>query len=312
MAGIMGTGSDTTAKRASGRPLALAAEAVRLPAAWQSELRLCAAVVLCLATLWFVDLSELRGHLARLSLQTVAGMIALHCVIVVLTALRFARIARGAGATVSTRDAFRLTFGSTLANMLLPTSLAGDAGRVWLIQRHGLTARSALGVGVFDRVIGLASLGLVVLGGALFAPSLAPLAGPVSLVLFVLVSAAGLAAAIHLGRAGLVAATVGYSLAAHAVSIAIAYVFLLEQPADVGLAELAALFPAVLLAASIPVSVGGWGTRELAAAAAFGVVGMDATVAIALAFAFGVTQTVAAGIGSAVLWPLGASRGATR
>lgn len=312
MVGRMGTGADTTVKRASGRPLALAAETALQPAAWRSELRLGVAVALCLAALWLVDLSALQGHLARLSWQTVAGMIALHCVIVILTALRFARIARGAGATVSTRDALRLTFGSTLANMLLPTSLAGDAGRVWLIQRHGLTARSALGVGVFDRVVGLASLGLVVLGGALFVPSLAPLTGPVPLVLLVLVSVAGLAVAIRLGRAGLVAAAVAYSLAAHAVSIAIAYVFLLEQPADVGLAELAALFPAVLLAASIPVSIGGWGTRELAAAAAFGVVGMDATVAIALAFAFGVTQTVAAGIGTAVLWPLGASRRATR
>lgn len=301
----MGTGSDTTGKRAFGRPLAV--DAARLPATRQSKLRLGAAVALCLAALSFVDLSELRGHLARLSWQTVAGMIALHGVIVVLTALRFAWIVRGAGATVPTMDAMRLTFGSTLANMMLPTSLAGDAGRVWLIRQYGLTSRSALGVGVFDRVIGLASLGLVVLGGTLFVPSLAPLGGSAFLLLLGLVSAAGLAAAIRLERAKLVAATVGYSLAAHAVSIAIAYLFLLDQPADLGLAELAVLFPAVLLAASIPVSVGGWGTRELAAAAAFGVVGMDATVAFALAFAFGVTQTVAAGIGSAVLWPLRAA-----
>lgn len=303
----MSTGCDTTARRALSRWLALAADGARLSETRQTVLKLGAAVALCLAALWFVDLSELRGHLARLSWQTMVGMLALHGVIVVLTALRFASIARGVGAIVSTRDAVRLTFGSTLANMVLPTSLAGDAGRVWLIRRHGLTTKSALGVGVFDRVIGLASLGLVVLGGTLVAPSLVPLGGAVSLFLLGLVLAAGLVAAIRLECADLIAATVVYSLAAHTVSIAIAYLFLLDQPTDLGLAELAVLFPAVLLAASIPVSVGGWGTRELAAAAAFGVVGMDASVAIALAFAFGITQTLAAGLGTAVFWSLGAS-----
>ncbi|MEM8931006.1 MAG: lysylphosphatidylglycerol synthase domain-containing protein, partial [Acidobacteriota bacterium] len=71
------------------------------------------------------------------------------------------------------------------------------------------------------------------------------------------------------------------SLVGHGISIVIALLFLRDQGADVAVGAVVALFPAVLFAASIPVSIGGWGTRELAAAAAFGTIGLAEPLAVA-------------------------------
>ena len=278
---------------------------------WRAMLRFAGFLTLILAALMFVDTSQIKDHLARMSWRTLALMTGLHVVIILLAAWRFAYIAQRAGATISVLAANRLTFASTLANLLLPTSLAGDAGRVVLVRRYGLSLKGAVAVGVFDRVIGLASLGAVVLLGSLIAPALLPIwgvaaivGGCLALTGFILIrsrNSGGMFAGRGAQTVRVMLVTVSLSIAAHVVSILIAYVFLHDQPVSVGIGALSILFPVVLLAASIPVSVGGWGTREIAAAGAFGAIGLEPSVAIAMAFMFGVTQVFAAGLGTAVL-----------
>ena len=274
-------------------------------------LRLVGFVCLALVAVFFFDTGPVLVHLAAVSGSALAFMIGLHVVIILLVSWRFAILARAAGAHIHIVEANRLTFGSTLANMVLPTSLAGDAGRVWLVQRFGLTLKTAMGVGVFDRIVGLGSLGAIVLMGALAEPSVVPrwTAALVCLVSFAAViaffarwkppdTASAPRRSLAWRREGIFASTIALSLAAHLVSIAIAFLFLNDQGVSVGIGHLLVLFPAVLLAASVPVSIGGWGTRELAAAGAFAVIGLDGSMAIAMAFMFGVTQTLAAGLGT--------------
>lgn len=285
----------------------------------------CLGLVVCAwALVRFVDIETVRLHITAVTWPTLAVMVILHAVIILLAAWRFAIIAKARGAQIKLTDSNTLTFGSTLANMLLPTGLAGDAGRVLLIRRYGLTLRSATGIGVFDRVIGLASLSLLVLVGSLVDPTLVPLWVLVPICLLSLAILAVLSApngwfgrtarsddqtASGIRRAVPLAG--GLSLVAHLISILIASVFLWDQGHAVSVAELLVLFPAVLLAASLPVSIGGWGAREVAAAAAFSAIGLAAPVAVALAFLFGLTQLIAAGLGTAVCWIM-TQRGDTR
>lgn len=274
-------------------------------------LRLAGFVCLILFAFVLVDPAPILAHLTAVSWSTVGLMIALHLVIILLASWRFAIIARASGARISLTDANRLTFGSTLANLVLPTSLAGDAGRAWLVRKFGLTLKSAMGVGLFDRIIGLGSLGAIVLMGTLVEPSIVPLWAVAAICLL----STGIAAMFlarwkpserpppsrgHFKqqRRGVLAVTVALSLAAHLVSIAIAFSFLNDQGVLVSIAQLLVLFPAVLLAASVPISIGGWGTREFAAAGSFAMIGLAAPTAIAMAFMFGVTQVVAAGCGT--------------
>jgi uncharacterized membrane protein YbhN (UPF0104 family) len=53
--------------------------------------------------------------------------------------------------------------------------------------------------------------------------------------------------------------------------------------------------------ASLPISVGGWGTREAAAVAAFAAVGVPAPAAVAMALLYGLAALVQAVAG---LWDL--------
>lgn len=276
--------------------------------AWPGVLRSLGSLVFLAALLWFVGLGQVTAQLARMSWVSLTLMVGLHLVIILLTAWRFGILARFAGSTITTAAALRLTFPSTLANMLLPTSLAGDAGRIWLVRNYALSLKTAALVGVFDRIIGLASLGAVVLLGALFAPAVLPLWAVGGLCLACLAVIVVLLRFLHLGQTTegwpkrrLVTGTAALSIAAHMVSVAIAAVFLHTQPEDVPLSMLVLLFPAVLLAASLPISVGGWGVREIAAVTAFGAVGLPTSSAVAMAFVFGVTQTIAAGVGTAVV-----------
>lgn len=278
----------------------------------RAGLRLAGFIGLFYLALTMVDLTLVWAHLQSVSGVTIASMTALHILIISLLSWRFAIISHTSGANINIVEANRLTFASTLANMLLPTSLAGDAGRVWLVRRYGLTLKAAMGVGIFDRVIGLASLGVIVFLGAIAEPSIVP----ISVVVFVCLFSTAIAGAIitqwkrtgvsgdspknnPTQRLSTIGASVVLSLASHLVSIAIAFLFLHDQEISVSITQLLVLFPVVLLAASVPISIGGWGTRELAAAAAFSIVGLAAPAAVAMAALFGLTQVVASAFGTA-------------
>jgi uncharacterized membrane protein YbhN (UPF0104 family) len=276
----------------------------------------CAGFLLLLAGLAsVVDLRAIQQHMLTLAWSSIAIMIALHIAIILLASWRFLIVARASGAQINITQSNSLTFGSTLANMVLPTGLAGDAGRVLLMRRFGLSLKSATTVGVFDRVIGLASLSVLVLLGHFAEPALIPTWGIVLVCGVTLGCIAALLAPNRIAAGApklggltstdlgqVVPITAALSIAAHLISLVIASVFLWDQQADVSTAELLTLFPAVLLAASLPISIGGWGARETAAAVAFATIGLSAPVAIALAVAFGLTQLIAAGLGAATFW----------
>ncbi len=276
-------------------------------------LRVLGLIGLMALALSLVDIGQFRSIVQTLSAVTLVSMIAVHVLIILVTSLRFALIARASGAQIKLVEANRLTFSATLANMLLPTSLAGDAGRVWLVRRFGLTLKAAIGAGVFDRVIGLVSLGGIVICGAIAEPTLLPL--KTATVIFLLSGVIAAVIALHWRQSGtragfqiasdvnllrVLGVVTALSVVAHLCSVAIAYIFLQQQGTDATVAQLLILFPAVLLAASVPVSVGGWGARELTAAATLSIIGVNKTMAIALAFTFGLTQTLAAALGTFV------------
>ncbi|WP_108860640.1 lysylphosphatidylglycerol synthase transmembrane domain-containing protein [Ruegeria sp. Alg231-54] len=278
-------------------------------------LRFAGLSALLLALFSLVDLDLVRHHIASVPWAAIAAMITLQLGIIMLASWRFVIIARAGGARIKLADSASLTFGTTLANMTLPTGLAGDVGRVILVQRFGLALKSATAIGIFDRVIGLASLSVLVLVGILAEPALIPIWVIVFVCLLSLACLCVLRSP-HWFRTArqrsedrpapdlrpIVPMAAALSLTAHVISILIAAVYLWGQGAEVSFAQLLALFPAVILAASLPVSIGGWGAREVTAAAAFATIGLSAPVAVTLAFLFGLTQLIAAGLGTTAFW----------
>ena len=66
---------------------------------------------------------------------------------------------------------------------------------------------------------------------------------------------------------------------------------------DITLASLFALTPAALLVAMVPVSLGGWGVRELTFVYFLGLAGVGAEAALALSIVFGLVRLVVGAVG---------------
>jgi uncharacterized membrane protein YbhN (UPF0104 family) len=231
-----------------------------------------------------------------------------------VSALRWRALARWLGAEAGARDACRWYFQAIGLNALLPGAVVGgDVYRAVMLRRTGQNAlASGWSVGL-DRVSGLWMLCAIGgLGAAACAPSLSaalriPAPALVALALagtllwlalpwclpFLLrrmksgwlaplrAAAARADFSAQVGWQALASAAVqalsAAALAAGALALGV------RQPLQVWAFAIAPIF----LMAALPVSVGGWGTREAAAAAALAPFGVAAPAAIGAAMIYG-------------------------
>jgi len=247
-----------------------------------------------------------------------------------LLALRWRFVNRALGVPVSGRRALRLTLIGLFFSQTLPSTIGGDAARIWFLYRDGVRlARAASGV-VLDRLCALAALLTLV---ALTLPALFRLiddpAPRWSLPLLVLAGACGFAVLLALGgRAGvlfarwraaralvvlgadaraLVAARAealrafALALCIHALGVLAVWLLGRAVGAAIPLVYCAVLTPPVILVSMMPVSIAGWGVREGAMVVAFGFVGVPAADALAVSLLFGLVL-VAIGAPGGVLW----------
>ena len=243
----------------------------------------------------------------------------------VVSALRWRALARWLGADVSVRDASRWYFQAIGLNALLPGAvLGGDLYRAVVLQRAGRDTLASSWSVVLDRVSGLWMLCAIGgLGAALCADVLAPwLRLPASV--FTLLMLAGTALWLMLPwvlpallRYGGVRWLAPLRAAAERPdfnrqmgwqALASAAVQLLSAAALAGgglalgvqlpLAAWAFAIAPVFLMAALPVSVGGWGTREAAAVASLAPFGVAAPAAVGVGVIYGLYALVQGAMGA--------------
>lgn len=93
--------------------------------------------------------------------------------------------------------------------------------------------------------------------------------------------------------------TVGVAI--HAMGVVIAWLVVRDIGVDISLVTLFAIFPPVILVAYLPISIGGWGVREGAAAFAFTMVGQSPELGVFVGLALGLF-TLAGALVGAVFW----------
>ena len=243
----------------------------------------------------------------------------------VVSALRWRALARWLGADVSVRDATRWYFQAIGLNALLPGAvLGGDLYRAVVLRRAGQATLASSWSVVLDRVSGLWMLCAIGgLGAALCANVLAPW----------LRLPAGAFAALMLAGTALWLATpwtlpallrrwgVRWLAPLRAAAqrpdfnrqmgwqaLASAAVQLLSAAALAGgglalgvqlpLAAWAFAIAPVFLMAALPVSVGGWGTREAAAVASLAPFGVAAPAAVGVGVIYGLYQLAQGAMGA--------------
>lgn len=280
-------------------------------------LRLLGGAAVIALLVWQVGTGAVLDGLAGLDAGVVLAALALGCLATVCNAWRWCLVARGLGLRLSLPGAVADCFQALFLNTALPAGVLGDVHRA---VRHGRREGDlALGVRavVLERIAGQVVL-LVVAVGALVAEPALLRAIPVPGWGFAAL-AAGVMAAGWLLRARLRAALAGagaalrpgvLALSAAALAGCLA-MFVLAARAAGATAPLAVLLPLLvlaLLAMSLPLSVGGWGPREAAAAVGFGVAGLGAAQGLATAVVYGVLGLLICLPGAVVLLVRGMRR----
>jgi len=249
------------------------------------------------------------------------------------------RVVRRLEAHLSIKDAFVFWYIGAFFNQTLPSAVGGDAVRGYLAYKGGIGFAPVLSSLVIERVVTVLALVLLVAGLTPFAAAqLSDVSGGATwfqnAVWLALVGALGgcalLMVMVRLPSAltrfrivrgvvvlavdarrtllhpGYAARALGWSLLGHANLSVVIYFLARALGIDVGLLACMVLFPPVLLAQIVPISLAGWGVREGAVVALFGLVGVAADGALALSILYGLVMAVTS-VPGVVLW-LGSGR----
>jgi glycosyltransferase 2 family protein len=251
--------------------------------------------------------------------------------IAILHTVRWIAVIRAAkGPAISFGEALRLMLIGHFFNQALPSSIGGDAVRIWCAWRAGLGFATAANTVIIDRAMTLFSLLLLAAAGLpwLFAIVLDPVARW-ALSTVIVAGVSGYAAFLALTRLPqfmtrwrVVRALLALAALARTATLKPRYavpviglsivsfigfsfiVFALARAMQiqVSLGDCILLVPPVILVTVVPVSIAGWGVREGAMVVAFGYLHVPASAAFAVSVLFGVTLAVASLPGSVLWW----------
>ena len=277
-----------------------------------------------------IDLDAVGRQMAGADPRWLVIALILAAAVLPMAAIRWQLVTRAIGAPVATRDALSITAIGWFFNQTLPSTIGGDAVRVYLAYRTGISKTGAIHGILLDRLMGL----FVVL--ALATIFLAPLSSGLSadfqkwfLAAFIVAGFAGyavlflvsggfaepldrfrlgrLARALSLdARATLLSLSPGgvilvISVVLQIVQITSVYAIAIAVGVEVGFTAIMIALPAVLLVSSLPISLAGWGVREQSMVLALGAMGMAATEALAISVLLGLSWIVI-GLPGALIW----------
>jgi glycosyltransferase 2 family protein len=293
-------------------------------------------ILLLYFSLYWVNVSSLADRLARFQPGWMLLALLLMIAQVAVLAARWQKIATACGANLPFGPALQLSFIAAFFNQVLPSTVGGDGARIWFLARKGAGwARATYSV-LIDRIVGVLMLALIVIACLPWTMKLIhdPMARLVLLVIGFGAVAGGAIFLLmgtrfrrwldpwpltrHLSAASRIAATlcasppsIGYviacSITIHLITIVSAWCCIKAIAAPVSLAQVLFLLPPVLLVATIPISIAGWGVRETTMIAAFSFAGLAESDGLTLSLLFGAATFVVGLIGGLV-WILSGLR----
>ncbi len=236
----------------------------------------------------------------------------------VIAGARWRVVLKAIGAPLSFFDSFKIYYIGLFFNQTLPSSVGGDAVRMYIAKRAGISLGAAINSVLLERGALVIALVLIVVGmqpyfmgrvpdnqASLILSSIAVLfivmvAGLITLMNFDRLPERYSRSRVVRGLAMLAgdsrkvflspkwgASILAWSLTGHLNVTLSVYILALGLKLDVSFFDCLALFPPVMLATTLPISIAGWGVREGAMVAAFGLIGISQEGAIVLSLLTG-------------------------
>jgi len=269
-----------------------------------------------------VDLAAAWQAGKSISPLAFAAALALLAIQMAVCGLRWRMVVKALGATIGLGMATAVFAVGTFFGLVLPGAVGGDVVRMWTTHRAGLGLQVAVNSVMLERIATLLALVLLV---TVSEPLLASrLPDPTSLWLFPALSVAGVAG---IGALMLLDRTpeslsrwrlirgLGYlagdtrrlylspSKALPVLAVAVighinlglaAYALALGLGIAISPLDCIVLYMPAVLVATLPISIAGWGAREVAMVTLFGYAGVPAPQALALSILIGVVGTLVA------------------
>ena len=92
-----------------------------------------------------------------------------------------------------------------------------------------------------------------------------------------------------------------YSLIIHLMNVVCLYVLAIDLGINISFLTSFTLFPIVIFSMLMPISIAGWGVREVAMVVLLALVGISSESALALSLLYGIILTIV-GLAGGILW----------
>jgi glycosyltransferase 2 family protein len=303
-----------------------------------SAIKVLVSVALLYLALRKANFSDLASRIDVSSLGWIGLAIAVTFFQIFIGVLRWRIVSAECGAPLPIRQAMRYNLIGTFFNQTLPSSIGGDAVRLWLVARAGAGWRAATYSIFVDRAIGLIALAVIILASlpwsfhlisdpygrsALLVVDLVALAGGAGFLLLGALPWPWLKrwwATHHIHACAVIANRVIFSrkngpriaalsLLVHVLAVVIAWCVVQSIAAPVVFGQTFLLIPPVMLITMLPISIAGWGVREATMGLAFGYAGLMTNEGINVSLLYGAVSFIVGGFGGLV-WIFSAEKAA--
>ncbi len=285
-------------------------------------------------TWWVLSRVNIRDSAEKIeNLDLSWGIPALICFlfIILIGGLRWYIFYRALSRTVSLDFLMKINFSATFLGQVLPAGIGSDAAKIWFLSRKERKLSVCISSVILDRLIGLATLLILI---AIFIPIsftyisnedakyaiiIALVCGGLGFVFLLFLAClpnlfknlkimASIANHINFARKeGLSIKPVFFSLLLsfflHLMAVLVVKFLANSIGLEIDFILCLALIPTVMLIATLPISLAGWGIREGAMVTAFSYVDIIPSEALALSVLFGLLTIIASTPG-AITWIL--------
>jgi uncharacterized membrane protein YbhN (UPF0104 family) len=299
-------------------------------------------ILISAALLYFslrkVNVTDLASRLNIASLGWVGLAIAVTFLQIFVGVLRWRVISAECGAPLATQQAMRFNLIGSFFNQTLPSSIGGDAVRLWLVARGGAGWRAASYSIFVDRAIGLIALAIIIVASLPWSYNL--IGDPHGRSALLFVDFAALAGGVgflvlgklpwpwlkrwwgthHLHACSVIANRVIFSrkrgpgiavlsVLVHVLAVVMAWCVVQSIAAPVMFGQIFQLIPPVMLITMLPISIAGWGVREATMGLAFGYAGLITNEGVNVSLLFGAVYFIVGAFGGLV-WIFSAEKAA--
>jgi uncharacterized protein (TIRG00374 family) len=272
--------------------------------------------------LWYlfekIDLAPLSDRIAGLEVVPLVGAVSILCIQILLVSIRWRIVVSVLFQYLRFGKIFKIVMIGAFFNQALPTAIGGDVMRAWYLHLAGARGAHAIYSVLLDRLSALAAntIFMACLLSVIFEliPDRAVRFGFVVVILGIVIGFFVLfnldRVTIFLGRGWIARVGEDLSSSARSVLVNVKYgarviglsvlslvcsvlaIYLIGRGFDISvdLRSCFVLVPPVILMSMLPVSVAGWGVRELAMVSAFAYVGVPNADALLMSLCFGLVN----------------------